>query len=431
MPRLALPLALLALALSAPAANAAILHDQLNDAGSSGTESADWSDAGHVDSEAADDFTVPSGQTWRIESVRAQTHGLGAPATFDIRFYPEAGPADGEESGFPAHAATATRPDVAANGTGPLVFDLSTPVVLGPGHYWLSVQSNSADAGWLWTNRRHNDGMFAVWHGDKAAAGCLDQPGTWWMRARDCPLIAGDGPDQVFRLDGTADSDGDGLFDDADNCPTVANGDQADLDKDGAGDPCDADDDNDGAPDSEDAYPRDPLRSESGTADDDVLTGTPNADVLCGLGGDDRLTGLQGNDTLFGDGCSSTARLQAAAADDGDDVLKGGSGNDRLYGSGGKDSLDGASGADRLSGGAGNDTLKGGSGRDRLAGGAGNDKLNGGTGANTYSGGAGDDTIDSVNGTKETVNCGRGRDRVHADRKDRLRGCEKVKRARR
>lgn len=36
------------------------------------------------------------------------------------------------------------------------------------------------------------------------------------------------------------DSDGDGILDDADNCPAVANADQQDTDADGLGDACDA-----------------------------------------------------------------------------------------------------------------------------------------------------------------------------------------------
>lgn len=56
----------------------------------------------------------------------------------------------------------------------------------------------------------------------------------------------------------TVDTDGDGVDDDADNCPAVANDDQADLDGDGVGDACDPDVDGDGAANGQDAFPTNP-----------------------------------------------------------------------------------------------------------------------------------------------------------------------------
>ncbi|MEA2461854.1 MAG: hypothetical protein QOH90_2031, partial [Actinomycetota bacterium] len=57
----------------------------------------------------------------------------------------------------------------------------------------------------------------------------------------------GDGEEHTgHEDDGDCDSDGDGILDDVDNCPDVANADQADLDGDGIGDACDDDVDGDG-----------------------------------------------------------------------------------------------------------------------------------------------------------------------------------------
>ncbi len=60
------------------------------------------------------------------------------------------------------------------------------------------------------------------------------------------------------------DSDGDGIADDTDNCPTTANPDQINTDFDPLGDACDDDDDNDGLTDViEDALGTDPLAFDS------------------------------------------------------------------------------------------------------------------------------------------------------------------------
>jgi hypothetical protein len=52
------------------------------------------------------------------------------------------------------------------------------------------------------------------------------------------------------------DADDDSIADDVDNCPEIANSDQADLDNDGQGDVCDIDIDNDGCLNDEDQFPR-------------------------------------------------------------------------------------------------------------------------------------------------------------------------------
>lgn len=74
-----------------------------------------------------------------------------------------------------------------------------------------------------------------------------------------------------------------------------------------------------------------------------------------------------------------------------------------------------------MTGGRGRDILRGNGGRDTIAGGPGNDILFGGPGA---------DMVRTRDGVADVVECGRGRDRVIADRKDSLRGCEVVRRGR-
>lgn len=59
-----------------------------------------------------------------------------------------------------------------------------------------------------------------------------------------------------------SDEDGDGVEDEQDNCPSDANADQSDLDRDDVGDVCDDDRDGDGVKNANDAYPDDASRSE-------------------------------------------------------------------------------------------------------------------------------------------------------------------------
>jgi len=96
-----------------------------------------------------------------------------------------------------------------------------------------------------------------------------------------------------------------------------------------------------------------------------------------------------------------------------------GPGDDVLSGSDGRDTLEAGSGRDRVRGGAGNDELRGGKDRDSLDGGAGRDRVYGGSGNDVIRSGSGTDRVD----------CGAGRaDSLRADRRDRVRRCERVRR---
>ncbi|HEX6117063.1 MAG TPA: hypothetical protein VFY99_08170 [Solirubrobacterales bacterium] len=114
----------------------------------------------------------------------------------------------------------------------------------------------------------------------------------------------------------------------------------------------------------------------------------------------------------------------------GDERIKGTDGDDRINGADGRDRISGGKGRDCLRGGPGHDRVKGGPDDDRVAGGAGRDRLRGDRGADKLRSGGGRDRVYSADGKRDRVACGGGRDRAVADRKDRVRGCERVKRRR-
>ncbi|MCW2972135.1 MAG: Ig-like domain repeat protein [Thermoleophilia bacterium] len=116
--------------------------------------------------------------------------------------------------------------------------------------------------------------------------------------------------------------------------------------------------------------------------------------------------GTAKSDIIFGNALANAINALA-----GNDVVKGLAGNDKIAGGPGNDKLDG---------GAGNDVVDGGAGKDAIVGGPGLDKLVGGTG---------NDVIAARDGSKDTIACGAGVDKVTADKRDKVANdCEKVTR---
>jgi Ca2+-binding RTX toxin-like protein len=121
----------------------------------------------------------------------------------------------------------------------------------------------------------------------------------------------------------------------------------------------------------------------------------------------------------------------------GPDTLHGSPFPDFLYGEEGDDALFGEGRADILRGGPGDDLLDGGPGRDTIIDGPGDDRVVGGDesdrvllerGHDRVWAGKGDDVIEAgVDGVRDVISCGLGRDTVYAERRDRVAGdCERV-----
>jgi len=90
--------------------------------------------------------------------------------------------------------------------------------------------------------------------------------------------------DTAFEIPPAPDADGDGVVDGLDNCPSIFNLEQADLDGDDIGDACDQDDDGDGVADLSDAFPQDP--TEWSDSDGDGIGDNSDEETCDGIDND-------------------------------------------------------------------------------------------------------------------------------------------------
>lgn len=183
-----------------PATPRAVLYDQMDGDSATGSSSQDFEEVNDTfDSEIADDFVVPDGERWSIEGVDV----IG-------QYEDDAGPADSFHVAFYANAAddlpgalVASRPASGyGNGASPVIV-LSSPVELGHGRYWVSVQARmdfSPNGQWFWNDRLTTSNHPSVF---RNPGGDLSTCTEWALKVTCVP--AG-GPDMVFRLNGTIEA---------------------------------------------------------------------------------------------------------------------------------------------------------------------------------------------------------------------------------
>ena len=303
--------------LTAPRAaeGTAVLHDQLNNLSTPGVASQDRTEPGGdpFDSQAADDFTVPEGQSWTIDTVEvagayeAQCGGSAGPAqAVNVFFYADAGGLPGDE--------IASRLGLAPN-AGPNFLVSFPNLTLVPGTYWVSVQSvqNCNTNGlWNWFGHTVQSGNGWVWRNPGAGfgSGCEN-----WSNSSPC---AGESyPGLAFRLIGNSYG-----------CKGFY------------------------ATQVGQAFPNDVAYAS--------VVGTAGGDTLVGTGATDVVMGLTGNDTIKSKG--------------GADLICAGPGKDKVRSGGGDDAVFGQGGNDQIKLGGGSDFVNAGGGRgDVCFGGAGDD----------------------------------------------------------
>ena len=180
-----------------PKAPQVVLYDQYNNASTVASLSATFTDFPTFSSDLADDFIVPAGQTWNVQSVDADGryfNGLGPANSFNVFFY-------ADNAGLPgAQVYSALSQSFSVSGTTFTVI-LPSVAVLTQGTYWVEIQANMTfipNGEWGWTDRTLQSNNPAAWQ--NPGGGFAVCP-TWGLRT----TCVGDptAPDQVFRLNGT------------------------------------------------------------------------------------------------------------------------------------------------------------------------------------------------------------------------------------
>jgi hypothetical protein len=196
-----------------PAGPNVVLYDQYDNPGMYSISSQDFEPAYDLyDDQVADDFVVPSGETWTINEVDVQAnYGLGpGPAdSFNVYFYSDA-------AGLPGtNVFTGLMQVYSDGGTGTdFVITLSPPAVLTEGTYWLSVQARMdfvSSGVWYWQGRSVQSNNPAVWQNPAGVHGVCQTWGSFVTCLGISDL------DAVFRLANTttctfSDDFNDGVF---------------------------------------------------------------------------------------------------------------------------------------------------------------------------------------------------------------------------
>lgn len=178
-----------------------VLYDQTDNAGLNGFPSQDFEalyDA--YDDQGADDFVIPGGQTWTIQTIEVlgSYSGTGPTPFVNVFFYDNAATLPGSQ----VYSAMGVAPTLDVGGN--LTINLTAPAVLGSGAYWVSVQAAmdfALGGQWFWSTRAVQSNSPYAWQnpGGGFGVGCL----TWGAGAATCGVGGGVEPDALYRLSGT------------------------------------------------------------------------------------------------------------------------------------------------------------------------------------------------------------------------------------
>ncbi len=174
-----------------------VLYDQYNNGSTVASLSSTFTDFPTFNADLADDFVVPGGETWNVQSIDADGvyfNGPGPAASFNVFFYADNGGLPG------AQVFSATNQPFTQNSS-TFTVNLASAAVLTAGTYWVEMQGNmtfSPNGEWGWTDRTVQSNSPAAWQNPGGGFGMCP---TWTVKTICIPTAGG--PDQVYRLNGT------------------------------------------------------------------------------------------------------------------------------------------------------------------------------------------------------------------------------------
>ena len=174
-----------------------VLYDQYNNNGPNATLSATFTDFPTSSADLADDFVVPGGQSWTVQSIDADGvyfNGPGPATNWNVFIYSDSSTLPGTQV-----YSTLNQPVTQVGTT--FTVNLTPAAVLAAGTYWIEIQANmtfGTQGEWGWTDRTVQSNNGAAFRNPGGAFGC----GTNWVRKPVC-VPTTSGPDQVYRINGT------------------------------------------------------------------------------------------------------------------------------------------------------------------------------------------------------------------------------------
>src|SRR4051812_9691281 len=185
-----------------PEAPQVVLYDQYNNNGPNATLSATFTDFPTFNADLADDFVVPGGQTWNVQSIDAvgvYFNGPGPATDWNVFIYSDSSTLPGTQV-----YGTLNQPVTQVGTT--FTVNLTPAAVLPAGTYWIEIQANmtfGTQGEWGWTDRTVQSNNGAAFRNAGGGFAC----GTAWVRKPVC-VPTTSGPDQVYRINGTTGGGG-------------------------------------------------------------------------------------------------------------------------------------------------------------------------------------------------------------------------------